>query len=167
VQETALVSLEEVVETVTKLARPLAEEKQLELRCTVDKNIPRVLFGDPLRISQIIQNFLSNAVKFTSKGYIHVKVTVNKDPACAIPSEYVAGRPFSLSHPRIPPGAIVKRKRLTTTLHVGWRMCSGKERGDESYLAGMDDNNSIFLKISVQDTGIGTPPPIHSAPLND
>ncbi|ELR25046.1 His Kinase A (phosphoacceptor) domain containing protein [Acanthamoeba castellanii str. Neff] len=124
--ETALVSLEEVVETVTKLARPLAEEKQLELRCTVDKIIPRVLFGDPLRISQIIQNFLSNAVKFTSKGYIHVKVTVNKDPACAIPSD-------------------------------------GKERGDESYLAGMDDNNSIFLKISVQDTGIGVPPDMRKA----
>jgi signal transduction histidine kinase len=115
VQETALVSLEEVVETVTKLARPLAEEKQLELRCTVDKNIPRVLFGDPLRISQIIQNFLSNAVKFTSKGYIHVKVMVDKDPACTIPSEYVAGRPFTLplTRPRTPPGAsrIVKRKK--------------------------------------------------------
>jgi signal transduction histidine kinase/CheY-like chemotaxis protein len=77
--ETALVNLEEVVETVRKLTRPLAEEKRLELRCTVDKSIPRVLFGDPLRITQILMNFMSNAVKFTARGYIHVKVKACKD----------------------------------------------------------------------------------------
>jgi signal transduction histidine kinase len=93
-QETSLVSLEEVVETVTKLARPLAEEKKLELRCTVDKSIPNVLFGDPLRISQIIMNFLSNAIKFTSKGYIHVRVMASKAPDSAAPPTYV----WFLSH---------------------------------------------------------------------
>lgn len=78
-------SLAEVVETVTKLARPLAEEKKLSLQFEVDKSIPRVLFGDPLRISQILMNFISNAVKFTSKGFIEVRVKAEKSAPLSTP----------------------------------------------------------------------------------
>lgn len=50
------------------------KEKNLELITEYDSNIPEVLLGDPVRLHQIILNLVSNAVKFTSKGKITVKV---------------------------------------------------------------------------------------------
>jgi len=62
------------------MVQPIAKEKKLALRYTVDKDIPQVLFGDPLRIAQILMHFLSNAVKFTSSGYIHVRLKMQRAP---------------------------------------------------------------------------------------
>ncbi len=50
------------------------QEKNLRLVKEYDKNIPEVLVGDPIRLHQIILNLVSNAVKFTTKGYITVSV---------------------------------------------------------------------------------------------
>jgi PAS domain S-box-containing protein len=50
------------------------QEKNLELIKEYDERIPEVLIGDPVRLHQIILNLVSNAVKFTSKGKITVKV---------------------------------------------------------------------------------------------
>jgi len=52
------------------------QEKNLELITVYDQNIPGVLVGDPVRLHQIIINLVSNAVKFTSKGKITVKVSM-------------------------------------------------------------------------------------------
>lgn len=50
------------------------QEKNLKLVKEYDKNIPKVLVGDPVRLHQIILNLVSNAVKFTAKGQITVSV---------------------------------------------------------------------------------------------
>src|SRR5436189_1180089 len=50
------------------------QEKNLELVKEYDNKIPEVLLGDPVRLHQIILNLVSNAVKFTSKGKITVRV---------------------------------------------------------------------------------------------
>lgn len=50
------------------------QEKNLQLVTFYDKNIPEVLEGDPVRLHQIILNLVSNAVKFTNKGKITVRV---------------------------------------------------------------------------------------------
>jgi PAS domain S-box-containing protein len=55
-------------------------EKNLTLVTKFDKNIPRVLVGDPVRLNQIILNLVSNAVKFTPSGEIIVEVhLLNED----------------------------------------------------------------------------------------
>ena len=51
-----------------------AAEKGLTFEIDVDKNIPSVLYGDEVHIRQIINNFLSNAVKYTHFGKISLKV---------------------------------------------------------------------------------------------
>ncbi len=45
-------------------------EKNLALETDIDENIPKVLFGDDVRIKQIIVNLLTNAVKYTNEGTI-------------------------------------------------------------------------------------------------
>ncbi len=50
------------------------QEKNLELVKEYDPQIPEVLVGDPVRLHQIILNLVSNAVKFTAKGKITVRV---------------------------------------------------------------------------------------------
>lgn len=59
-----------------------AKEKGLEFKVEVDNTIPAILYGDDVRISQVIMNLLTNAVKYTEKGYIQLKIknieTTNK-----------------------------------------------------------------------------------------
>ncbi len=50
-----------------------ANEKGLELKVEADPDMPSVLFGDEIRIKQIIINLLNNAVKYTSKGSVSLR----------------------------------------------------------------------------------------------
>jgi signal transduction histidine kinase/CheY-like chemotaxis protein len=50
-------------------------EKSLEFKIDIDSSLPYLLFGDEIRIRQILVNLLSNAVKYTKEGYIEFKVS--------------------------------------------------------------------------------------------
>jgi signal transduction histidine kinase/ActR/RegA family two-component response regulator len=57
-----------------------AEEKGLLFKLDIDSSLKnKVLFGDPTRITQIIYNLVSNAIKFTAKGNIWARVTCFED----------------------------------------------------------------------------------------
>jgi PAS domain S-box-containing protein len=60
-------------ETVRMFASP-ADRKGLELICDVARGVPDVLVGDPTRLRQIVVNLLSNALKFTERGEILLRV---------------------------------------------------------------------------------------------
>lgn len=64
----------EEIESLTKIMRTKVAEKPIELIVNISNNMPRVLYGDRLRIKQVINNFLSNAVKYTDKGTITLDV---------------------------------------------------------------------------------------------
>lgn len=63
-------SLQQVLEGSVDLVASKAYEKGLSLMSFVDPAIPALLVGDPARLRQILLNFLSNAIKFTSNGDI-------------------------------------------------------------------------------------------------
>jgi signal transduction histidine kinase len=67
-------SLRDVIEELSQAFRVLAVEKGLAYHWSVQNAIPDRLVGDPLRIKQILSNFLSNAIKFTEKGGIAIDV---------------------------------------------------------------------------------------------
>lgn len=60
--------LEDVIENVTNLIGLKCEEKSLQLCFDIDPVVPTALFGDSLRLSQILINLSNNAVKFTDEG---------------------------------------------------------------------------------------------------
>ena len=68
-------NLEEMLENVLNLFIVRAEEKGLELVLELDPGAPRRLIGDSLRLGQVLNNLVGNAVKFTEAGEIHVKVS--------------------------------------------------------------------------------------------
>ena len=66
--------LDEVISSVTTLTAQKAHEKGLEFLAHVSPGIPEYLVGDPLRLGQILTNFVNNAVKFTEQGEINVRL---------------------------------------------------------------------------------------------
>jgi signal transduction histidine kinase/CheY-like chemotaxis protein len=66
---------EQLVDTNINRYKFLAQEKGIILSCTIDPEIPKQLLGDPTRISQIMTNLISNAIKFTMTGTIDVEFT--------------------------------------------------------------------------------------------
>ncbi len=62
----------------TKLLAVRAEQKGLELICEVEDGVPGTLLGDPGRLRQVLTNLLGNAIKFTDKGEIAVRVSLRE-----------------------------------------------------------------------------------------
>lgn len=67
-------NLSDSIATMLHLFEPKMKEKNLELQNDYDTAIPFNLIGDPMRLRQIILNLMSNAVKFTSKGKITIRI---------------------------------------------------------------------------------------------
>jgi PAS domain S-box-containing protein len=66
--------LEDVVKSVGDLFSAQISAKGLELFLEIDRNIDHHLVGDPLRLGQVLNNLVGNAIKFTERGEIHLKV---------------------------------------------------------------------------------------------
>ncbi len=68
--------LENFVKEITSLFGPNITSKGLSLAVEIDKKLPENVNADHMRIGQILSNLLSNALKFTDKGQISVKVSL-------------------------------------------------------------------------------------------
>lgn len=62
--------LASTIQNLVNSIQERAKGKGLELYVDVDETLPSVLFGDDVRISQVIMNLLTNAVKYTEKGSV-------------------------------------------------------------------------------------------------
>jgi PAS domain S-box-containing protein len=69
-------SLDDVLNNVVDIVGQKAEEKGIAIVCTVPRDVPRSLIGDPLRLGQVLINLVHNAIKFSDKGEIGVRVAV-------------------------------------------------------------------------------------------
>lgn len=66
--------IKEVLSTAINMANIRIGEKNIDFIVDVDPKLPRNLIGDDARIRQIIVNFLTNAVKYTDRGFIRFSV---------------------------------------------------------------------------------------------
>ncbi|MBL4721327.1 MAG: response regulator [Alphaproteobacteria bacterium] len=78
-------SLDEVLKSTINLMSLKIEEKGLEFIVSRAADIPDVLIGDPLRLSQVLTNLVGNAVKFTESG--HVALCIEVASTVAVSSE--------------------------------------------------------------------------------
>lgn len=67
--------LHEVLDKATELMALRAQEKGLELLVSTASDVPGDLIGDPQRLRQVIVNLVGNAIKFTERGEVAVRVT--------------------------------------------------------------------------------------------
>lgn len=78
-------NLKENCKNIAKLIKPRIGEKPIEFRVSIAQDIPDVLYGDGSKIKEIITNILTNAVKYTEKGFIEFKVDcINQKDICTL-----------------------------------------------------------------------------------
>ena len=95
--------LQHVINEVTTLAEVRIAERPIELIVDMDPEIPEVLMGDPLRLSQIFTNLINNATKFTESGSITLQIK----------SEQVIGNNVKLSFSVIDTGIGMTNEQLS------------------------------------------------------
>ncbi len=67
-------SIRTLIDEVQAMIDVLAREKNLEFSTQIAPDVPELVVTDPQRVHQILMNLVGNALKFTSKGYVRVKV---------------------------------------------------------------------------------------------
>ena len=67
-------SIPSLVDSIRTMLHSAASDKKLSLTVTVDPGIPPILLGDPTRLTQILLNLMSNAIKFTQQGGVQVRI---------------------------------------------------------------------------------------------
>ncbi|MEL6134315.1 MAG: ATP-binding protein, partial [Bacteroidota bacterium] len=69
------ISLRTCIHQVVELFTPQAELKQVRMQMDVEQSVPQTIMGDRVRLSQILTNLVSNAVKFTERGSVRLSLT--------------------------------------------------------------------------------------------
>jgi PAS domain S-box-containing protein len=69
-------NLRSVVKSVIDLLKYKADENNIELMLDIADDVPHHLMFDSLRLNQILMNLLSNALKFTERGYVKLQISV-------------------------------------------------------------------------------------------
>ncbi len=72
-------SLKHLLDEVASMMEYAAAERGLDFRVDIDSDVPTVIRTDGHRLRQCLLNLISNAVKFTDAGYVHVRVSRQKE----------------------------------------------------------------------------------------
>ncbi len=68
------INLKVLITNIKDLFQLKADEKDIELKVEIDKNVPHEIIIDEIRLRQILLNLIGNAIKFTEAGYVKIKI---------------------------------------------------------------------------------------------
>ena len=68
-----------MIDNISSMFKFVAQKKGLEFRFESVGEIPKILYGDDVRLRQVLTNLCGNAVKYTEKGYVRLKATTSDD----------------------------------------------------------------------------------------
>jgi two-component system sensor histidine kinase/response regulator len=71
--------LRDSMEETVRLLALRASQKELELICDLDPNLPEMVVADPTRLRQVVVNLVANAIKFTERGEVVVSAEVQSE----------------------------------------------------------------------------------------
>ncbi len=78
-------NFKEEIESLTRICCTRIGDKPIEFHLNIAEDIPYELFGDKVHIKQIVNNLLTNAIKYTEKGNINLNIRcINKDDTCTL-----------------------------------------------------------------------------------
>ena len=78
----------DMIRRVIRMVAVKAHEKNLELLCDPDPDIPEKLKGDPVRLRQVLLNLVGNAVKFTDQGEVQLRIRRKKETDRTVTLEF-------------------------------------------------------------------------------
>jgi CheY-like chemotaxis protein/signal transduction histidine kinase/HAMP domain-containing protein len=74
------IHISSILHDLKALFKPQSDDKNIQLESIIDKNVLRTFSSDKIKLTQVLRNFLSNAVKFTGEGgRISIEVTPNNE----------------------------------------------------------------------------------------
>ena len=82
-------SLKKLIEYIDRLMRVKATRKGLDFQISIPENLPEMIFGDRGRLRQVVINLLDNAIKFTSEGFVLLKLVVKHQSASRITIDFI------------------------------------------------------------------------------
>jgi two-component system, sensor histidine kinase and response regulator len=88
--------LDDVLERVCDVFASHAASKGIEIVIDVDPDIPNALIGDSLRLQQVFTNLISNAIKFTKKGDVVIKGSIDRQDVASEQGENQIRLTFSI-----------------------------------------------------------------------
>ncbi|PYS38312.1 MAG: hypothetical protein DMG14_18125, partial [Acidobacteria bacterium] len=111
-----------LLEDVLKILRFRCSPSVLQLSCDVRPDTPNVLIGDPTRLRQVLINLVGNAIKFTSKGEVIVRVrpeSITEDEAVLLFSVSDTGIGISEDNQKVIFDAFAQADASTTRRYGG------------------------------------------------
>ncbi len=72
-------NLKDLVPSIVSTFTYQSREKKISLDYSIEEKLNKILLGDPVRLNQILINLISNAVKFTHRGSIHIHCSIERE----------------------------------------------------------------------------------------